>query len=123
MIQKIKFLLSGLRSVPTRKKRSSKWRALEQKFSEENPLCAACGSHKYLQVHHIKPFHLFPELELDENNLITLCMDKYDCHLKIGHAGNFMCWNPNVIKDAENIRKDFSQFKKIASEAKKNRLK
>ena len=27
---------------------------------------------KKLNVHHVKPFHLYPQLELDENNLITV---------------------------------------------------
>jgi ribosomal protein S27AE len=81
-------------------KRSHLWQDLEQEFKRNNPVCKACGSSVNLNVHHKKPFHLFPELELDYNNLITLCMDgDKDCHLKLGHGGNFRAYNPNVIED------------------------
>lgn len=58
------------------KKRSSKWDKVRDDFIKLNPSCAVCGSTKNLQVHHKKPFHLFPELELDVNNLVTLCEGK-----------------------------------------------
>lgn len=35
--------------------------------------CAICGSVKKLEVHHKKPFKLFPWLELEPDNLVTLC--------------------------------------------------
>jgi 5-methylcytosine-specific restriction protein A len=85
--------------------RSPKWRRLEKQWLATNKLCSACATSKHLQVHHIKPFHLDPELELDPNNLITLCMDEPECHLLIGHGGNFKCFNPHVRKDAEHALK------------------
>lgn len=53
-------------------------------------------------AHHIIPFHLAPDLELDESNLLPLCeAGKYgiNCHLLIGHVGNFRRANPNVFAD------------------------
>jgi hypothetical protein len=47
------------------------------------------------------PFHVNPHLELDENNLITLCMDENECHLEIGHGDSWKCYNPHVEKDAK----------------------
>ena len=64
-----------------------------------HPTCAACGSNKRLQVHHIQPFHLYPELELEPTNLITLCMDISECHLLLGHGDNFRMFNPDILND------------------------
>jgi 5-methylcytosine-specific restriction endonuclease McrA len=62
--------------------RSSQWSSIRNEFVSRNPFCAACGSRKDLNVHHIKPFHSNPELELDMKNLITLCREH---HFRIGH--------------------------------------
>jgi len=44
---------------------------------------------------------MHPELELELDNLITLCETKgKKCHLNIGHLGNWKQENPNVINDA-----------------------
>lgn len=103
-------------------KRSNEWPKVEKDFREKNPTCAACGSTNKLNVHHKKPFHLHPELELDENNLITLCMDKNRCHLLIGHGDNFRAYNPNVEADAAKVKKDIKLINEVAAMAEKNRL-
>jgi hypothetical protein len=79
--------------------RSSRWAIIRREHLENNPDCAACGRNKKLEVHHIQPFHLNPDLELDLNNLITLCDDP--CHFVFGHLMNYKSWNPNVVKDCE----------------------
>lgn len=83
--------------------RSPNWESTRKQHLISEPFCAACGNTKNLQVHHIKPFHVYPELELEKSNLITLCEEKGDsgCHLKVGHLGNWKYINPNVIKDAK----------------------
>jgi 5-methylcytosine-specific restriction protein A len=83
------------------KERNPLWAHLEREFKADHPTCAACGMKDKLQVHHMKPFHLKPELELDPDNLITLCMGTFECHLRIGHGGNFRAYNPNVEMDSE----------------------
>ena len=80
--------------------RSSKWFEVRDLFVKSNPTCAACGGNIKLQVHHMQPFHLHPELELDSTNLITLCESGTKCHLEIGHLGNWKNFNPNVVQDA-----------------------
>lgn len=90
------------RDLKIKNKRSPKWRAIEKEFLAQHPVCEICGSNKNLNVHHKKPFHLFPELELDLNNLVTLCMDKNECHLLIGHGGSYKKYCPNID---EYIRK------------------
>ena len=79
--------------------RSSAWPKVEKAHLVDHDFCAACGSKKRLQVHHCVPFHDNPALELDPTNLITLCMDTPECHLKIGHGGAFKQFNPNVVAD------------------------
>lgn len=90
--------------VPKGKRRSSKWRSVRADFLKQNPACSVCGGKKKLEVHHIRPFHLEPELELDPLNLITLCEndgDGVNCHLLFGHLGNFKSFNKNVRDDAD----------------------
>jgi len=79
-------------------KRAIGWPKVRSEHLKKQSVCAACGSSRGLEVHHIKPFHLYPELELDPNNLITLC--NKSCHLYFGHLKYFKSWNPDVIKDA-----------------------
>lgn len=83
--------------------RSYKWSKLRKEHLKKEPCCQACGSCVKPEVHHIKPFHLHPELELDPDNLITLC-DKY-CHFIFGHLMNWKSYNPEVRQDAQEYRK------------------
>lgn len=81
--------------------RSSKWAALRVSWLAEHPFCAACAGKSNLDVHHIRPVHYYPELELDANNLLTLCSHpSRNCHLLVGHSGDWSAYNPNVIEDA-----------------------
>ena len=86
--------------------RSSKWPEVRKEWLRANPTCAACGTAKNCTVHHVQPFHLFPELELSDTNFITLCesMLFHEDHLKFGHTVNGKSsWsinNPNVRADA-----------------------
>jgi 5-methylcytosine-specific restriction protein A len=89
--------------------RASEWVYVRNEFVRRHPRCETCGGAYNLNVHHIKPFHLYPELELDEGNLITLCREH---HFRIGHdpdgkgpaKPNWSASNPNVRSDAANMR-------------------
>lgn len=81
--------------------RSSKWKYVRSEHIKNYPECAACGRKTGLDVHHIKPYHINPELELDPNNLITLC-DKY-CHFVFGHLMDWKSWNENVREDCDEF--------------------
>jgi 5-methylcytosine-specific restriction endonuclease McrA len=101
MFTRIKDVISG--KAPLKSKRSSQWSKVRAGWLLKNNVCAACGCTNSLEVHHIKPFHLDPSLELDENNLITLCESKkrgVNCHLFFGHLGNYKKENPDVLKDS-----------------------
>lgn len=90
--------------IPIDVKRSGKWPTVRKQHLQNNPTCAVCGGTEKVEVHHIHPFHLHPELELDQNNLISLCEDNkdgFDCHLGFGHLGNFKSFNVDVVEDAK----------------------
>jgi 5-methylcytosine-specific restriction endonuclease McrA len=99
IIKKIKDTIQGIPG-----KRSSKWQTVRKHYIEKNNVCAICGSTEVLEVHHKKPFHLDPTLELDPNNLITLCESKKNgvtCHLWFGHLGDYHSFNENIEEDAK----------------------
>ena len=77
--------------------RSWRWPALRDRHLGAFPSCEACGGRREAAVHHALPVHLFPELELDPNNLITLCeRPARNCHLIFGHLLRWDAYNPNV---------------------------
>lgn len=88
--------------------RSPEWSRVEKAHLLREPACVACGYRgKGLQVHHIKPFHLHPALELDPNNLITLCeIKERDHHLLLGHLDNWESYNVHVKED---VRRFYNQ--------------
>lgn len=99
---------------PDDDKRSSKWPAVRRAHLEKQPACVVCGHDgEKVNVHHMRPFHLHPELELDPENLITLCEDEHfvNCHLFVGHLGNFHGYNPAVRTDAVLWHKKLEQNK------------
>ena len=101
--------------------RSNEWPKVEKAHLAVQPTCAACGSNIKPQVHHKEPFHLDPTLELNPDNLITLCMGPNECHLKIGHGDNFKAYNPNVVSDAEALLKNPAIRPLLEARAKENR--
>lgn len=83
--------------------RSPQWAGVRDAHLKDNPTCIVCGGIAGLQVHHVRPFHIHPELELDLTNLVTLCTKNgtLNCHVRFGHLDNFrLKWNPNIREDA-----------------------
>lgn len=87
MVGSIGFCVRSL----TAAERASGWDAFRDGKVVAHPYCSLCSSEKELELHHKKPFHDHPELELDPNNVIVLCRN---CHWWAGHCG--------VAWDAEN---------------------
>jgi 5-methylcytosine-specific restriction protein A len=81
--------------------RSGKWPAVEKAHLKMFPTCAACGTRKLNVVHHIRPFHVEPHLELVDTNLLTLCESPaHNCHLIFGHLLCWSSWNVDAVADA-----------------------
>lgn len=113
MISKIKEVLLD-KKYDWSKNRSSKWPEVRKAHLKENPECAVCGSKTSVEVHHIKPFHIAPELELESTNLISLCESKkygVNCHLFFGHLGNYRAENLNIIEDVSIWKEKFASRK------------
>ncbi len=89
---------------PMSAKRSGQWPKVRAEHLKLNPACAVCGSETSVEVHHIHPFHIHPDLELEPSNLVTLCESKrvggLNCHLIFGHLGNFRSFNVEVLPDS-----------------------
>jgi 5-methylcytosine-specific restriction enzyme A len=101
MIKKLIDAIQG--KAPLSSKRSPHWPTVRKHFLQLHPTCAVCGGVSKLEVHHKQPFHINPSLELDMNNLITLCesgKNGVTCHLFFGHLGNYKSVNPNVEQDS-----------------------
>lgn len=95
-------------------KRSSMWPAVRKEHLRAHGSCAVCGGKRQLNVHHVIPFHLEPERELDANNLITLCEGNatINCHLRFGHWGHYAKkHNPYIREDAQTWAKRFAAKK------------
>ena len=88
-------------AIENEHRRSSKWPAVRKLHLGRCPSCAACGSRENAEVHHVVPFHVAPELELADSNLITLCEGgPINCHFLFGHLRNWKAWNTRVEQEA-----------------------
>lgn len=90
--------------------RSKDWSRVRDQFLHNHPICAVCHRSTYLNVHHKKPYHLYPALELDPNNLVTLCNPEGHggCHLLFGHLMSWEAWNPQVDADISTWQEKIS---------------
>lgn len=79
--------------------RSSGWGRVRREHIKKHPACAACGTKKEPEVHHIKDFSTYPDLELEPTNLITLCGKR--CHFLLGHLKSWRSINPTITDDAK----------------------
>ena len=77
--------------------RSPKWDSWLKAFLRGKS-CIVCGQTDGLTGHHVIPFHLRPDLELDAGNVVPICSDR--CHLLIGHLNDYTLDNPTVREDA-----------------------
>lgn len=111
MIRSIRAVVDLVKGkTPSLARRSARWPEARRQHLAMFPKCSVCGGTKKLEVHHIQPFHVKPELELDPNNLITLCESRrggLTCHLYVGHLGNYKNVNPSVVSDSELMVKTF----------------
>lgn len=80
------------------RRRPPRWNEIRDAYLRLHPTCAACGGTEHLQVHRRRPTP-----ELDEKNLITLCMGPLECHLMLGHGGSFRYYNPDATTAADVV--------------------
>jgi hypothetical protein len=119
---KLRFL-HAQRDSQTGGKRSPLWKKVRKDFLKQHRTCVICGSKTGLQVHHKKPFHLYPEFELDPTNLVTVCMSfRRHCHLKIAHGGNFISYVPEINKLVSMSKGKAERFEELVVYARNHRI-
>jgi hypothetical protein len=106
LLHPLRLAQSILRERAKAKNRSPLWNNIRDEHLRKYPECGACGGKKHLQVHHVEPYHLHPELELALTNLATLCMGRLECHLTLGHGDDFRAFNPLVLHHVIESRKE-----------------
>lgn len=93
--------LFGLEAPTFGAARSPQWEGVARDFRAKHPRCEVCGTKGTLlnpiNIHHCRPFHLHPELELEESNLWTLCRHH---HILFGHFMDWKSFNPTVKVDS-----------------------
>lgn len=78
--------------------RSSAWASFRNKNIKGK--CEICDSRFFLELHHVKPYHLFPELELDPNNVVTACRKH---HFEFCHFFDWKKFNKDIKNHIEQI--------------------
>jgi hypothetical protein len=82
--------------------RNKDWKKLRNYVVEKNKKCCVCGKTTNLVAHHKLPFHLYPEKELDEDNIIILCENRpVNCHYLFGHLMDWKKYNSNITEDID----------------------
>ena len=97
------------RKTKWNRRRSRHWRSTRKHFIKENPKCEVCGAKRGLEVHHILPFHIAPERELDFANLATLCKT---CHLFVGHLRSYNHYNKEFWLDVSTWKEKIKESRR-----------
>jgi 5-methylcytosine-specific restriction endonuclease McrA len=102
--------------------RSDQWPRLRKSFLIANDKCVFCGLKdiNIIQAHHIMPFCLYPTLELNKDNLITICGTESDaCHRDFGHPLGTQSYNPDIKKHAKFLKENgLSRYEEVKEMAK-----
>jgi hypothetical protein len=108
-------ILAPIRSLASQGSRSPKWAALRDSFLK-GKRCECCLRKSNLNAHHIRPFHLFPSLELEASNLLVLCEGgPWNCHFLCGHAARSWDWYHPDPRAAIDETKRFLKLMKLAA--------
>lgn len=98
-------------------KRHSGWGPASHLYVLRYPSCYVCGRLVWkglkavcpYSIHHALPFHLYPELEMDEANWVTVCEYRsFNCHFVAGHLLDWRSWNADIRKQGPVIHAMFA---------------
>lgn len=96
------------------------WVEVSRAHLDRHPECFACRGREHLHVHHIDRD---PVRALDTTNLITLCMGERECHLLLGHGGDWKRHNPIVFAIAGGARHaGAAYFKNFVKQARRESI-
>ena len=94
----IDWILGFFDKIKFGSRRSSGWQSVRNNHIEVFSRCESCGSEKKLNVHHLKDYSHYPELELEPTNLWTMCRK---CHYFVGHLNSWYSLNNNCVEDSK----------------------
>jgi len=81
--------------------RSLDWETVKRGYLKTHRECAFCGATTKLDVHHKIPVKVRRDLELNEDNFMTLCSKaQNNCHFVHGHFYNWDRYNTCIEVDA-----------------------
>lgn len=103
MIQRIWARIFGDRTFGAL--RSSQWPRVRKEYLRGHEECEVCGKRKgllrSLEAHHILPFHLFPDKELEIDSLVAVCRS---CHWSFCHFFSWASFNKDIKQDIKRIK-------------------
>lgn len=103
MLDRLKRLYLNLRA-PDGASLNWSWQRCRRAFLKQvGKICVCCGSIKHIQVHHILPRHIRPDLALVLTNLLALCRN---CHFHIGHLNSYFTYNAEIVKVSWYVREN-----------------
>jgi hypothetical protein len=71
-------------------------------IKERHPLrCRLCGDWKKVQLHHVLPVSIRPDLECERSNIVELCKLH---HFIIGHLSNWTNYNVHFWEDFHALK-------------------
>lgn len=82
--------------------RNPGWESFRREIIKGQPACEASGVAWELEVHHLLPVHLRPDLEMVRDNCMVLTRT---LHFWLGHYGNWASYNPRARKEAATFLK------------------
>jgi len=88
MFDFIRFVVRNPKMVTKHARRAYKTHKAMQAYRSGHTECAWCGRSKRLDVHHVIPVSVAPEMAASETNMIMLCR-KPQCHLIAGHSDSY----------------------------------
>jgi hypothetical protein len=71
-------------------------------YRQAHPRCEWDNCSDQIEVHHIKPISVYPELASDTNNMISLGAKR--CHLVVGHGNNYGKYYIENIREICRLR-------------------
>lgn len=114
---------AGRGKHPLRQKRSPHWGKFKKAyFKKYGKACEVCGRKSFVQLHHVIPFHVRPDLELMEWNVVGLCEPPHKvrkCHLIYGHLGDWRWFDPDVKEVAASVKKKIAEAREQREREKK----
>lgn len=96
------------------KPRDKRWAKESKQYLADNPHCVVCGTSDYCVVHHLKPFHLFPELEMCPMYWRTVCeTPSHNDHFAVGHLFNWTNYNESFDDLSKRFRDLLRESRKV----------